>query len=1218
MNANGTLLRQRESTVSQRFVPGPAGLLLLLLAGASFSPGQPVVSPAAPTVRIGESVAFTANQSVVWSLAPGSAGSITPQGVFTAPLSIPVKQKAGPCQLLPSDHIYNTPVDNLPVHPNSATLTTLGSSEFRIQFQPALGLNILTNDTPTFDAVFLYTPRNNGPFQILSWPQLIRQTGVFTPIFGGVDRHVIAVNRETCEFSDIYNNYPAGTLVGIPGLPNCPLCTSASGVKYFSDHTLPINGASDAAGMALQPVTLRLSDMQSGVIQHALRFTMSNSYIKPSHVWPATTHAFPWCSGTCWEYGMHARLKRSFDISRFSPAAQIILTALKRYGMILADGGTSWAIATHYDVFLDHPTRSALREILFSSLRNSDFEAVDTSSLKISPSSGAVSLSNGYTTPSQFAEVIATSPSGQQARVRINLRGVSVGVPKPAVTIMGGHQAQLTAWVTGTSNTAVTWRIEPNLGSITAGGLYRAPSGLTSPATLRAFASSVAAPSESAQVDITVWPETDGGAIRIDVGGTSNYTDSKGRVWFQDSHSRFEAGITYLTNHPGAFPPGTPNYYFSAYRHFADSFYRWYLPNGNYKVTLHMSLSDRNGPIEESHSHLESQGQIARHRVSLSAVTGGFYGRGGSVSIPMQVTDGSGYFAQRYLAEGYPVLSALEVSPDPTPPHIEIDAPSGSLPSGTPVQLRAVGWYMSPNVNWQLVSGPGVVDANGLFTNPAAASGSVSIIRATSSTDPSQSATAVVEFAGNSSAICAFTIPGKPSFSVPASGGTVAVNVKSSTPGCTLNRARVAISGAVSGHTLEQDAIKLSMPPNASPAALVSTLNIAGLPITVIQAPQNTSGLLFVPITPCRILDTRTGGGKSGRFGPPSLAAQDTREIPVLASGCSIPPIALAYSLTVTAVPPSPLAFLTLYAWGQPLPLASTLNSFNGRVTANSTVVPAGVDGSVALYASNKTDAVIDISGYFVPPPSTQGLAFYPIVPCRAVDTRSQSGKTGSFGAPALAAGVPRSFNLPASGCGIPASAQAYALNITALPTRTLGYLTAYPTGEERSLSSILNSWDGQITAASVLVRSGTAGSVTLFAPEETNIITDITGYFAPPAPGGLYFYPTTPCRLADTRSSTPLAAQTSRIFPVAAAGCGIPSSARALAGNVTTIPINTLGYLTVWPAGSQQPNISLLNSWNGQVVANFAVKALGTGSAWSIFASDTAHIVLDSLGYFQ
>jgi uncharacterized repeat protein (TIGR02543 family) len=153
---------------------------------------------------------------------------------------------------------------------------------------------------------------------------------------------------------------------------------------------------------------------------------------------------------------------------------------------------------------------------------------------------------------------------------------------------------------------------------------------------------------------------------------------------------------------------------------------------------------------------------------------------------------------------------------------------------------------------------------------------------------------------------------------------------------------------------------------------------------------------------------------------------------------------------------------------------------------------------------------------------STAGLGYYPMTPCRLVDTRAGSDKTGQFGSPSLAGGASRSFALLSGGCNVPSTAQAYALNITAAPSGgALGYLTTWPTGSAQPVVSTLNSSDGAVTANAAIVPAGTGGAISVFVSNTADVIIDINGYFAPPTAQALAFYPVTPCRIADTRSGS-------------------------------------------------------------------------------------------------
>lgn len=251
--------------------------------------------------------------------------------------------------------------------------------------------------------------------------------------------------------------------------------------------------------------------------------------------------------------------------------------------------------------------------------------------------------------------------------------------------------------------------------------------------------------------------------------------------------------------------------------------------------------------------------------------------------------------------------------------------------------------------------------------------------------------------------------------------------------------------------------------------------------------------LPFVPIAPCRVMDTRTGQGFSGSFGPPTPQANSTRTVPVTQSACGIPTTATAYSLNITVVPGGPLGFLTIWPSGSTRPLVSTLNALDGSVVANAAIVPAGTGGAVDVFVTDRTDVIIDINGYF----GANGTArLYSVTPCRLMDTRGGFG--GAFGPPVLGAGQVRDVPVPSSGCGIPSSATAYSLNVTVVPRGALGFLTIYPTGSARPNVSTLNSFTGRIVANAAIVPAGTGGAVSVFVTDAADVILDINGYLAP------------------------------------------------------------------------------------------------------------------------
>jgi YVTN family beta-propeller protein len=378
-----------------------------------------------------------------------------------------------------------------------------------------------------------------------------------------------------------------------------------------------------------------------------------------------------------------------------------------------------------------------------------------------------------------------------------------------------------------------------------------------------------------------------------------------------------------------------------------------------------------------------------------------------------------------------------------------------------------------------------------------------------------------------------------------------------------------------------------------------------------VVAGGNANAVEFVPVTPCRVVDTRPSKGGSG---PIPGGTSESFTVPQL-GGCGIPSNASAYSLNVTVVPTATLGYLTIWPTGAAQPVVSTMNSLDGRFKANAAIVPAGYQGAVSVYASNTTNVILDINGYFTTPGGST-LQFYPITPCRVIDTRHTN---GPLGGPFLEGGVKRDFPLPDSSC-IPSgpAIKAYSLNFTAIPYpdgQELGYLTAWPEGETQPTVSTLNNPTATFVANGAIVPAGTGGGISVFVDETTHMAVDINGYFAAPGTGGLSLYPTSPCRVLDTRQA---GGQFSNELTVNVQGspCTLPASAKGYVFNATVVPSPSLSYLTMWPDGLTQPVVSTLNAADGQITSNMAIVPTGNGKI-DAFAAGTTQLVLDLSGFF-
>jgi hypothetical protein len=282
------------------------------------------------------------------------------------------------CTVFPADNVWNTPIDDLPVNPHSAAwAASIPGKHLTLGFGPAGGNNygfpfaIVDNSTPMVSvAISDLAESDPGPYPFSSE----------TPIepFDGGDAHALMINKDTCILYELYDAHWNG------GHPK-----AANGVIYdiksnalISNRSFPTASADDA-GLPLFPGLVRYDEVQAGVIDHALRFESSRAY-SGGVLWPGTytpTYLKTPDSDVIW-MGSRWRLKKHFDISRYSAQAQVVLTALKKYGMFMSDIGDDWQL----DGTLDTDWSQTLVNEL-GTIPSSEFEAVDESSLMVHPDS---------------------------------------------------------------------------------------------------------------------------------------------------------------------------------------------------------------------------------------------------------------------------------------------------------------------------------------------------------------------------------------------------------------------------------------------------------------------------------------------------------------------------------------------------------------------------------------------------------------------------------------------------------------------------------------------------------------------------------------------------------------------------------------------------------------------------------------------------------------
>jgi hypothetical protein len=303
--------------------------------------------------------------------------------------------------VLPADNIWNTPVTDLPLEPNSdAYITTIGATG---GLHPDFGsgtwaggpigipYTVVDGSQSEVDVDFDYADESDpGPYPIPPDAAIEGGSG------SGGDRHVLVLDRDHCILYELFAAYPQ---------PDGSWDAGSGAVFDLRSNDLRPEGwtSADAAGLPILPGLVRYDEVASGEIRHALRFTAPQT--RKAYLWPARHHASSLTASNYPPMGQRFRLKADFDISGFSPEVQVILRALQQYGMILADNGSSWYISGAPDSRWDN-------DVLVSELRQvkgSDFEALDQSSLMVDPDSGRALQS---TNPGSTQDPGADDPGG--------------------------------------------------------------------------------------------------------------------------------------------------------------------------------------------------------------------------------------------------------------------------------------------------------------------------------------------------------------------------------------------------------------------------------------------------------------------------------------------------------------------------------------------------------------------------------------------------------------------------------------------------------------------------------------------------------------------------------------------------------------------------------------------------------------------------------------
>jgi hypothetical protein len=280
----------------------------------------------------------------------------------------PVLPGAPGCTVFPAGNVWNARVDARPVAADSSTLVaSIGASRtFHMDFGSYAGYGIpyqvVDAATPRKAVTFDYADESDpGPYPIPDAPL----------IEGGSDRHLLAVDRDTCR---LYELFAVRQTAGGAWL-------AGSGAQWdLGSNALRPDGwtSADAAGLPILPGLVRYDEVAAGAILHALRFTAPVT--RKAYIYPATHYASSSTSASLPPMGLRVRLKADADLSGLSAQARVIAVALQRYGMILADNGSPWYVTGMSDPRFDDDVMHELDRFT-----GSDLEVVDTTGLVNGP-----------------------------------------------------------------------------------------------------------------------------------------------------------------------------------------------------------------------------------------------------------------------------------------------------------------------------------------------------------------------------------------------------------------------------------------------------------------------------------------------------------------------------------------------------------------------------------------------------------------------------------------------------------------------------------------------------------------------------------------------------------------------------------------------------------------------------------------------------------------
>lgn len=395
--------------------------------------------------------------------------------------------------------------------------------------------------------------------------------------------------------------------------------------------------------------------------------------------------------------------------------------------------------------------------------------------------------------------------------------------------------------------------------------------------------------------------------------------------------------------------------------------------------------------------------------------------------------------------------------------------------------------------------------------------------------------------------------------------------------------------------------VALTLPAGAPAVAASATVSCAALPTG--SPPPSPRLDSYTPVTPERLIDTRNGtGGITAPVGAGCTLRLDL-------DTTSVPTAANAVSLSVTGISEQP-GFLTVFPCASGLPATSNVNPRPGFPTPNLVVGTPDANREICIYSLAETHVLVDLAGWWEP----GNQRFRSVPPARAIDTR-----VGSPGLVAASAELP--VFMTSSELGVPEGAAAVAVNLTVTQPAADGFLVAYPCGTTPPVASNLNFRAGESRAVAAIVGVSLLGRLCLSSNVATEMIVDVTGYYAsaPQFGPSAALHPLAGTRIASSRDSIGgwsgrfAADEVRSLDPVA--GLDIAPEATAVTVNVTALNASAPGFATVFPCGGARPTVSSVNFVPGGVATNLVTVDLAADRTLCFSASTEVDLIVDLFG---